>query len=220
MNILHLYSNNLKSWIFGCAKAERLGLFKGPKRQKRAILFCSLFLISVFTPANAFSTSDASNLISPALKCDSLCGFQRFLVAPQYSLDNPTAREDVEEAIARQLSKIGTVIRLKIPDVTGLGNAEGILTLSINPTKTVQGKTTSFSIGTLSLFTSTMIEKTQKKCQNSEIWRCQAFFDNKTQKNNNEFLLAVVSSLIAEFETQYLKENKDPKSKPIFYLYQ
>lgn len=176
------------------------------------------FVVFVLCMVTGHVTQAERHVVGPVLKCNALSGFRQFLIAPQYSISDATVREEVEQALIQQLSSMGKVVRLKIPDVTGVGNAEGMLVLHIDILNTVSGKKLPYSTASLSLFTSTMIEKTKNQCQSSEIWRCQTVSDHKLDASHPEGFLNLITPLLVEFQTAYKTENKN--SDPVFYLYE
>lgn len=152
------------------------------------------------------------------LNCESLKNLKAFAIHPQYSIDSASLQNKVDDFIALELGKLGTVIKVKVPDLTGYGKSQAHITMIFKDIS--NSKDQKFPVSEMSFLISsaTLIEKTKVKCQ-SYIWILQSVIDGNIEDQNSGNILNALKASLDLFIDEYRKINKEQKDKPVFYLY-
>ncbi|MES2345799.1 MAG: hypothetical protein V4494_07680 [Chlamydiota bacterium] len=187
---------------------------------KKLVLALSLTL---FTAHVACSESSAcvGNIQDAPLsnfKNTPLKGWSAFAVSPIYSLEGPL-HQKVILLTKKEFEKIGNITKLEIPDVTGLGTAANMLNLEVQKVKTWESKNTHLLRISLTLQTTTTINKTHQEC-GAYIWASSVFVEGDIVEINEKNLLSSIENLIKQFTTCYAASNPADAPKPTFYFYE
>lgn len=182
------------------------------------LLLASLCFCLTSLYAENKSTQNESLTSSQLLGCNSLKNLKSFAIHPQYSIHSPGLRDKINAVIVSELEKIGYVIKLTAPDVTGYGKSQARITMIFKDISSSKGQ--KFPISEISLLISspTIIEKTNVKCS-IYIWSLHAFIEGNIEDANASNILDSLKTSLAKFIDEYNDINNSQKEKMVFYLY-
>ena len=144
-------------------------------------------------------------------------GLTTFAVIPPYSIQNQEVYKKIEAIIEKELSTIGTVIKSKQEDTTGIGSGN-MLTIQVGPVSKWDGGELPIFRASLNVETSVIISKTHVKSM-PRIWSINDFVDAPFEIKSEEKAIGAIQKLVKEFVKNYKFVNPNPSQKTTFYLY-
>lgn len=125
--------------------------------------------------------------------------------------------EKIENVIEKELSLIGSVVKLKSEDMRGFG-AGVILNIQMGRVCEWNGTELPMLRTTLSLQAFVVIQKTNLNCF-PRVWAINDFVEAPLGSIGEEKYRDAIKRVISDFSKNYQFSNPDQKRKPTFYFY-
>lgn len=186
--------------------------------------FIFLFIIALscfhYPLLFAEKSSQQSAVISSSdlLGCNPLKDLTSITIQPQYSIFSGHLRAKIKEEISKELNKLGEVVNLTVPDVTGFGHSLANMTIFLKDVTTLSGKQFPVSEISISLSSPTLVRKTNQNCS-TYIWSSRIFVEGAVDEKNEKNILEATKAILGYFITDYKKANSKKETKTTFYLY-
>jgi hypothetical protein len=147
-----------------------------------------------------------------------LKGLTAIAILPQYVFMSARLKSKLNEIFIRELEKIGTVVTLECPDVTGFGRSQGMLSLFVENISLSNEEILPMMRVSLFLNAAAVIKRTEHQCR-VPIWSTQIFTEGNVDETNSKNILTSIQKIVEQFVDEYRAANRENKKKPTFYVY-